>query len=187
MKDERVLWLVEKILKNSRVNSKFSSLCSGNSYNTGMPLGNLTSQFFANVYLNELDQFVKHELRTRFYIRYVDDFVILYNSKEILDLWKDQISKFLGDILKLELHPEKTKIIPIYHGTPFLGFRVYYYHKLLKKSNIRNFMRRLEEFRILHEQGQMTNEKIDESIAGWHAYAMHGNTHNLRKSCLFSS
>ena len=62
-----------------------------------MPLGNLTSQFFANIYLNELDYFVKHELKAKYYIRYVDDFVILHESKEQLQVWKEKINAFLGE------------------------------------------------------------------------------------------
>jgi hypothetical protein len=76
-----------------------------------MPLGNLTSQFFANVYLNELDYFVKHKLRAKYYIMYVDDFVILNNSKTQLEFWKKDIDKFLMESLRLELHPQKSKII----------------------------------------------------------------------------
>jgi retron-type reverse transcriptase len=75
-----------------------------------MPLGNLTSQFFANVYLNELDYFVKHELKAKFYIRYVDDFIILHNSKRHLEDWKSKINEFLIEKLKIELHPCKSKV-----------------------------------------------------------------------------
>ena len=73
-----------------------------------MPLGNLTSQFFANVYLNELDQFVKHKLKAKYYIRYVDDFVILHNNKQTLETYKEKINNFLKTI-KLELHPDMHK------------------------------------------------------------------------------
>ena len=76
-----------------------------------MPLGNLTSQFFANVYLNELDQFMKHKLGAKYYLRYVDDFVILHSSKHQLNIWKKEINNFLNEKLKLELHPNKSKII----------------------------------------------------------------------------
>ena len=85
-----------------------------------MPLGNLTSQFFANIYLNELDYFVKHTLRAKYYIRYVDDFVILHNSKEKLENWKSEIERFLKDKLKLELHPQKSRIIPLSKGIYFV-------------------------------------------------------------------
>ena len=73
-----------------------------------MPLGNLTSQFFANVFLNELDQFVKHKLKVKYYIRYVDDFVILHNDKQTLETYKEKINNFLKTI-KLELHPDMHK------------------------------------------------------------------------------
>ena len=100
--DKQMVWLIKVVLERepqSSINRK------------GMPLGNLTSQFFANVYLNELDQFVKHKLKTKYYIRYVDDFVILHSSKEQLENWKKEIEIFLNEKLKLELHPDKSKII----------------------------------------------------------------------------
>ena len=78
-----------------------------------MPLGNLTSQFFANVYLHELDWFVKNKLKAKYYIRYVDDFVILHNSKEQLSIWQEEIGKFLKEKLNLELHPDKSRTIPL--------------------------------------------------------------------------
>ena len=109
-----------------------------------MPLGNLTSQFFANVFLNELDQFVKHKLKAKCYIRYVDDFVILHNNKEILEHFKERIQKYLKTI-KLELHPDKSKVIPLIKGITFLGYRVFYHHKILRKSNLRKFKSNLAE------------------------------------------
>jgi retron-type reverse transcriptase len=88
-----------------------------------MPLGNLTSQFFANVYLNELDYFVKHKLKIKYYIRYVDDFIILHISKEQLEIWKGEIDEFLKRELRLELHEEKSRIISLSRGVDFVGFR----------------------------------------------------------------
>ena len=108
--DPKVLWLIGRVLSN------YST-----SEGKGMPLGNLTSQFFANVYLNELDQFVKHKLKAKNYIRYVDDFVILHNSEENLTEWKTLIADFLKEELLLDLHPDKTKIILSDHGADFLG------------------------------------------------------------------
>ena len=101
-----------------------------------MPLGNLTSQFFANVYLNESDYFIKHKLKVKYYIRYVDDFVILYESKEQLEKWKEEIDKFLKEKLKIELHTQKSRIIHLSKGVDFVGFRNFYHHKLLRKRNI---------------------------------------------------
>lgn len=140
-----------------------------------MPLGNLTSQFFANVYLNELDYFIKHKLKAKYYIRYVDDFVILYPSKSQLNLWKKEINNFLIDKLKLELHPDKSRIIPLSKGIDFVGFRNYYYFRLLRKRNLRNIMKKIKEFK----NNILSYEKLLESFNGWHAYAKWANSHNL--------
>ena len=142
-----------------------------------MPLGNLTSQFFANIYLNELDYFVKHTLRAKYYIRYVDDFVILHKSKLQLKIWKVQINDFLRNRLKLELHPDKSKIVSLSKGVDFVGFRNFYHFRLLRKRNIRKILCRLKQF----QQGELTEEKFKEILQGWNAYAKWGNSHNLRK------
>lgn len=101
VKNKKVIWLIKRILENN---------VHDNPEGKGMPLGNLTSQFFANVYLHELDRFVKHELKAKYYIRYVDDFVILHKSKSQLEIWKEEINNFLNNKLNLELHPDKSKI-----------------------------------------------------------------------------
>jgi len=142
-----------------------------------MPLGNLTSQFFANIYLNELDYFVKHVLRAEYYIRYVDDFVILHNSKEQLLVWKEEIERFLRDKLKLELHPQKSKIIPLSRGVDFVGFRNFYYFKLLRERNIRKMFLKVERYK----NEEISKEKLLESFQGWNAYAKWANTLKLRR------
>jgi len=102
IKDEKVIWLIVKVLKNfdNKIN--------------GMPLGNMTSQFFANLYLNDLDHFVKQKLKMRHYIRYVDDFLILHKSERVLEDCKNKIEKYLKN-LRLELHPDKSKIYSMFH------------------------------------------------------------------------
>ena len=140
-----------------------------------MPLGNLTSQFFANVYLNELDYFVKYKLRAKYYIRYVDDFVILYKSKEQLKEWKEQINNFLKKELKLELHKDKSKIIPLSRGLDFVGFRNLYYFKLLRKRNIKNMERKIVKYR----RGLIAKDKLLKSFQGWSAYAKWADNRKL--------
>jgi RNA-directed DNA polymerase len=141
-------------------------------YNKGMPLGNLTSQFFANIYLNELDQFVKHKSRARYYVRYVDDFVILHTSKRQLKIWKEEIDMFLREHLKLELHKDKSYIIPISRGVDFVGFRNFYYHNLLRKRNIHNMQRKISLF----NKRESSYEKLFGSFQGWSAYAKWANS-----------
>ena len=137
-----------------------------------MPLGNLTSQFFANVYLNKLDYFVKHKLKVKYYIRYVDDFVILNKSKEQLKIWKKEIDNFLKNQLKIELHPDKLRIIPLSKGIDFVGFRNCYHFKLLRKRNIQNMKRKIDLF----NQEIISYEKFLEIFQGWNAYAEQANS-----------
>ena len=165
IKDEKVIWLIERILENGGKNGR------------SMPLGNLTSQFFANIYLHELDYFVKHKLKAKYHIRYVDDFVILHNSKTQLELWKGQINLFLKEKLKLELHPEKSRIVSLSRGIDFVGFRNFYYFKLLRKRNIRKMLFVVEKYK----KGEITKEKIMESFQGWNAYAKWANSFKLRR------
>lgn len=168
--DGKLIWLIRKVLNN------FNSLVKGK----GMPLGNYTSQFFANVYLNYLDYFVKHELKAKYYIRYVDDFVILHRNKNRLEYFKNKIIEFLKDI-RLELHPEKSDIVPLQKGITFLGYRVFYYHKLLRKRNQKHFLRKFDKYFQLYNQDIITDEQLIAMMQGWFGYAQWANTYKLRK------
>lgn len=174
IKDKKVLWLIRKVI------NRYDTKNPGK----GMPLGNLTSQFFANVYLNEFDQFIKHKLKLKYYLRYVDDFVIFHNSKKRLEKYKNEINSFLRDKLKLELHPQKCKIIPLHRGVNLLGFRVFYYFKLLRKSNLNKMLRRFEQFKRDYKQDLITADEILESMQGWIAYASTANTYKLRQKIM---
>lgn len=174
VKDEKVLWLVRTILSNHKTESP----------GVGMPLGNLTSQFFANVYLNELDQFVKHNLRARYYIRYVDDFVIFHRSKEALEYYKEEIDIFLKERLALRLHPDKSRIFPIYRGTDFLGLKIYPYHKVIKRKNIRKFQKKLKKLCEKYDKGIASYDQIYDLLEGWCAYTKNANMHCTKRRIL---
>ncbi|HII16235.1 MAG TPA: hypothetical protein HA362_08085 [Nanoarchaeota archaeon] len=169
--DKDVLELIWKILRNH----------SSKQEGKGMPLGNLTSQFFANIYLNELDQFVKHTLKAKCYLRYVDDFVVLHSSRAQLESWKTEISLFLENWLLLELHPQKSKIISLGRGVDLLGFRCFYYFRILRKKNMRRMQTRLEAFKELCTKDRNNACALLESIQGWNAYAVHANSYKLRR------
>ena len=171
IKDEKVILLIKKILDNFDTKIK----------NKGMPLGNLTSQFFANIYLNELDYFVKHKLKAKYYIRYVDDFVLLHSSKSQLQKWKYEIENFLKKELELELHKEKSRIISLSKGVDFVGFRNFYHFKLLRKRNIKNMKRKIKLF----NQGQIPYETFFDIFQGWYAYANWADTYNLVSNLTF--
>lgn len=174
IKDYRVIWLIRVILSNHK----------GKLKDIGMPLGNLTSQFFANVYLNELDYFVKHKLRAHYYIRYVDDFVILHQSREVLEEYKQEIDDYLDWKLFLRLHPEKSKIFSLYRGTDFLGLRIFPNHKTIKKKNIRKFKNKLRLLRNKYQIGIINYDKIYDFLEGWCAYIQHTDSYKLKKKML---
>ena len=143
-----------------------------------MPIGNLTSQFFANVYLNELDQFVKHVLKVKYYLRYVDDLIILHSSKKQLKDHKLQINLFLKEKLKLDLHPDKSKIISLSRGVDFLGFRSFWQHALLRKRNIQTMRKKVSAYKA----GEICFGELFDSFKGWQAYACWANTYNIQNN-----
>jgi len=169
--DENIINLIRLILNNHKTSIE----------GQGMPLGNLTSQFFANVYLNELDQFVKHELKAKYYIRYVDDFVILHNNPAILNKHQIVINNFLQFELKLKLHPQKSRIINLKKGISFLGFRIFENHQLLHKKNLRRFKNKLLNQGERYKKKQIDRDGVVEQFQGWIAYAKNANTYKLRK------
>jgi len=177
IKDEKLIILIRKVLLN------FNSAITGKS----MPLGNYTSQFFANVYLNELDYFVKHELKAKFYIRYVDDFIILHRSKNRLEFLKNKIDLFLRIKLGLKLHPEKSDIFSLQKGIAFLGYKTFYKYKILRKRNRKYFCRKLDTILINYKEGNIDEEKVISQLQGWVGYARWANTFLLRKKIIFKT
>lgn len=169
--DGKVMWLIKKILDNN---------VPDNPAGKGMPLGNLTSQFFANIYLNKLDYFVKHKLMARYYIRYVDDFILLSSSKEQLSGWKEAIEHFLSKELKLELHPNKSRTIPFSKGIDFVGFRNFYLFKLLRKRNVRKMETKM--VRLVNKE--ISKNKMIEIFQGWNAHAKWANSLHLRRKII---
>jgi retron-type reverse transcriptase len=115
----------------------------------GLPIGNLTSQFFANVYLNELDHFVKHQLKCRHYVRYVDDFVCVHESREQLLVWQGQIERFLADRLRLELKDD-VRLRPIDAGVDFLGFHCFAHGRRVRRRVVSHCRERLRAWAGRH-------------------------------------
>ena len=147
----------------------------------GLPIGNLTSQFWANVYLNELDQFVKRRLRCQGYVRYADDFLLFADHKAQLWAWKATIREFLCG-LRLVLHERSSTVYPVICGVPFLGFRLYPTHRRLKRKNGVNFQRRLRRFHRAYQRSEMSRESLNRRVQGWVAHVSHADTWRLRRS-----
>lgn len=152
-----------------------------NSTEKGIPIGNLTSQLFANIFLNELDEFVKYELKIEYYIRYMDDFVLLHKSKQELQRLKREIDLFLISI-KLTLHPKKVNIFPVALGIDFLGYRIFDNHRLIRKSTVKRFLRNTKNKIKEYDSDIINFDKLMESFNSWEAYMSHGNSYNLKNS-----
>jgi retron-type reverse transcriptase len=170
--DKEVIDLIRKVLNNFNIQE-----------GVGLPLGNYTSQFFANVYLNELDYYIKHILKAKYYIRYVDDFVILHPNKKRLEYSMKHIKLFLP-CLKIQLHPEKSSIIPLRNGVNFLGYRVFFHHRLLRERNLKTFKKKLEANIELYKNQEITLERLNCRIQGWTGHAKFANTFTLRNNIL---
>ncbi|MCX6795928.1 MAG: reverse transcriptase/maturase family protein, partial [Candidatus Falkowbacteria bacterium] len=133
VKDVKVIWSLEEIIKSF-----------GKDAEKGLPLGNLTSQLFANIYLDELDKFIKHRLKARFYLRYTDDFIIVHQDENYLKNLITEISEFLKQDLKLTLHPEKILIRKLRQGIDFLGYVALPHYKVLRTKTKRRMFKKLK-------------------------------------------
>jgi retron-type reverse transcriptase len=146
----------------------------------GLPIGNLTSQFFANVYLNPLDHFVKEVLGIPYYLRYVDDFVLLGQDKRRLWEIKLEIEKYLAG-LRLRLHPNKCQIHPTQRGLTFLGFRVFPEYRLLPRKNVIRARRRLRQLQARYGSGDIELTDVRRAVHGWNGHAGFADTFRLRQ------
>ena len=149
----------------------------------GLPIGNLTSQFWANVYLDPLDQFIKRELKCPAYVRYVDDFLLFAADKAALHVWRAAIIDFLAG-LRLTLHENEAQVFPVSTGIPFLGWRVYPDHRRLKRRNGVAFQRRFSALLLDYAEGKIPLQRVDAAVNGWVAHVRHGQTWGLRRALL---
>lgn len=140
----------------------------------GIPVGNLTSQLFANVYLNKLDQYVKHVLKMKYYVRYMDDFIILSEDPEELRHVLELIEEFLRRELKLELNP-KTTILAAKNGINFVGYIHFKDHKRVRKDAMRRLKKLLKAF----DTGEVELEDFDRSIESRFGHMKHADSYIL--------
>ncbi len=145
----------------------------------GLPIGNLTSQMFANLYLNELDQFCKHKLHLHYYIRYMDDIIILHPDKKYLEKIKNKIADFLGSKLHLQLN-KKTCIRPTSMGIEFVGVRIYATHMKLRKSTVGRLKREVKKITEMYATGEMSKEDFDRRVASIKVLLAHTQSASLR-------
>ena len=147
----------------------------------GLPIGNLTSQLFANIYLNELDHFVKDRLRVKYYARYMDDFLIIHPEKEYLKDLLGKIREFLKSDLHLALHPKKLTIKNVADGVPFVGYRIFYDHALIRGTTLQRIERNYRSKKKQLKNGTLSQQKLVETEASITGHLKHANTYGLTK------
>lgn len=149
----------------------------------GIPIGNYTSQFFANIYLNELDQYIKHTLKVKYYVRYMDDFILLLPDKQTCKEYKQKIEIFLREHLELELN-NKSRYYPCAQGVNFCGFRIWPTHRLLRKSCKTKVKRHVNKWNKLWKNGDLDYKIAIPSLQSWIGHASHCNSYNFKKNIL---
>jgi hypothetical protein len=142
-----------------------------NAPNAGVPIGNLTSQLFANIYLNELDQYVKRHLRVRHYIRYMDDFVVLASSHEEICEIRRLIETFLLERLKLILSPQKVHIGRCQDGISFVGYRIYFHKIRLRSASFRRIQKKLRK--AIKVDSGVNSIKFQSCLASFAGHALY--------------
>jgi retron-type reverse transcriptase len=189
IKDPDVLWLANTIIDRSNDQEPVIDWYPGDDLFTpverirGLPIGNQTSQFFANLYLDRLDHFVKETVRCRCYLRYVDDFAFFSDDKHWLSEVRGRIWDFLTT-LRLRLHPRKCEIAQTGDGVSFLGYRIFPTHRLLVRGNVTRFRRRLKRMQAEFADGRLSVEDVQKRLAGWIGHAVHADTFRLRSRLL---
>jgi RNA-directed DNA polymerase len=163
--DKKLLYLLDTIIDSSQ---------------QGIPIGNLTSQLFANIYLNKFDEYIKYELKIKYYIRYMDDFVMLHQSKTYLNEVKEKVKVFFLS-MRLTLHPKKAVIFPLTLGVDFLGYRIFNDKKLVRKSTVKRFIKGVKVKIRKYDYGDMKFDKLMESFNSWNAYMSYADSYALKK------
>ncbi len=186
IKCPQTLWLTELIIDASSLQETLLEYFPGDTLLTplerryGLPIGNLTSQFLANLYLNSLDHFVNEQLRCGAYLRYVDDFALFSNDLGFLRQARIAIETHL-ETLRLRIHPIKSQCYETRIGANFVGFRVLPDRIRVRNDNLRRGRARLKSLHWQYRHGQVKPEKVWQSIQSWGAHLRHGNTWRLRQ------
>jgi retron-type reverse transcriptase len=180
------LWLIDTIINNSNEQETVIQYFPGDDLLTplerrrGLPIGNLTSQFFANIYLNGLDHFIKEILGVSKYVRYVDDFALFSDDRDFLAEARSKIEAYLAK-LRLKIHPIKSQLFATKHSATFLGFRILPDRIRVRNSNLHRGRRRLRRLQIDYAKGKIDWLDVKRSLTSWTAHLAHGDTWQLRK------
>ncbi len=151
------------------------------SKNKGLPIGNLTSQIFANIFLDKFDWFIKKQLRIKHYFRYADDFAIVDQDPKYLESLVVLIGNFLNEKLDLNLHPQKVEIRKFSQGVDFLGYVIFPYYITLRTKTKKRMFRKIKFNKEKLDQGLMTKESFNQSIQSYYGIPKHCNGYKLKR------
>ena len=165
IKDNQLLWLINEILY-------------AQNRERGLEIGNYTSQMFANIYLNEVDQFIKHQLHVKYYCRYLDDSVLMVKTKKEAKEILEKIKIFLKEKLKLELN-KKTQIFKNKQGVNFCGYKISEYRMKIRDKGKRKLKKKIKKLKNAIKQGRLTSKEAKKYLAGHMGYIKYGDTKNL--------
>ncbi|MFN8441251.1 MAG: reverse transcriptase/maturase family protein [Caldilineaceae bacterium] len=187
--DPDVLWLCEEIMRSGE--GVLSNVYEMHYFPSddlfainrprGLPIGNLTSQFWANVYLNQLDHFIKRKLKCKAFLRYVDDFLLFADDKQTLRSWRREIIDFLAE-LRLILHENRCQSKPVGEGIPFLGFVIFPDYRRLKRRKGIEFQRRFRANLQAYQANEISFEQLTASVQGWVNHVRYAETYGLRRT-----
>ena len=147
-------------------------------------LGNVTSQLFANIYLNKIDQFIKHNLKIKYYIRYCDDFIILIRDRKYLENIVRKINIFLRDNLRLNLHPNKIEIKKVVQGIDFLGYITFYYYRILRTKTKRRMLRKIKIRKNELGKGIISRKSFDQTLNSYFGILKHCKGNKMKKEII---
>lgn len=181
IKDNELLWLIWEIIESYDVKTKDCFAPLAMTGKKGIPIGNLTSQLFANIYLNELNQFVKHKLKVKYYLRYADDFVILNSSKELLERQLGEIETFLEQTLKLSLHQDKTTFRKLSWGIDFVGYVALPYYQVVRTKTKRRILRKVNDVLFQYKSGEITDYAFQQSVASYLGILHHAKANKIKR------
>ena len=178
--DPQLLHLLDVIIASSDSGTEYDYLFPPESHfhtkgRRGIPIGNLTSQLFANIYLHAADMYAKHTLKIRHYIRYMDDILLFHPDKAQLRRWQDSLTAFLYGELYLTVNPRKVRIYPAHLGVDFVGYILYPHTKRVRASSVRRFRRRFNKKLRSLTEGKVSVQSVNDSFNAWSAHVMHGN------------
>lgn len=187
IEDADLLWLLETIINCEHTAFGLPAFSEASDVpaserltDRGIPIGNLTSQMFANIYLGELDWYAKRELHIHHYVRYMDDIIILHEDKNFLRGVKEGIEEYLHEYLHLDLN-RKTAIRPVSHGIEFVGYRIWPTHKRLKKKTAKKMRRSLKGVRAQFKRGEISAERLRQIESSYSGMLQHISGDGLQK------